>query len=64
MGIAPNTSKRPPFHTERHWVRVVHQDAHVGVDQNRYSVPWMHIGEQVQIIVSQDSVSISSGGNE
>ena len=56
--------ERPPFHTERHLVRVVHQDAHVGVDQNRYSVPWMHIGEQVQIIVSQDSVSISSGGNE
>ena len=54
----------PPFHTERQLVRMVHHDAHVSVDQNRYSVPWMYIGEQVQVVVTQETVSISSGGNE
>jgi hypothetical protein len=54
----------PPFHTELQLVRMVHHDAHVSVDQNRYRVPWMYIGEQVQIVVTQETVTISSGGHE
>jgi hypothetical protein len=54
----------PPFHSERQLIRMVHHDAHISVDQNRYSVPWMYIGEQVHVNVTQDTVSIYSGGNE
>ena len=28
------------------------------------TVPWMYIGEQVQVVVTQETVSIFSGGNE
>lgn len=53
---------RPPFQQKRELRRVVHNDLCVEVDTNHYSVPWRFIGEEVLVLVSQDSLRISHAG--
>jgi transposase len=42
-------ANKPPFQQIRECVRKVGRDATVELDTNHYSVPWKHIGEQVQV---------------
>jgi transposase len=53
---------KPPFQQKRELRRVVHNDLCVEVDTNHYSVPWRLIGEEVLVLVSDESVAISHAG--
>jgi hypothetical protein len=45
-------------------VRRVQADCCIELDTNRYSVPWRLIGENVQVVVASESVSIRHAGRE
>jgi transposase len=53
-------SNKPPFHQIRECMRKVSRDATVELDTNQYSVPWNHIGEQVQVHADGVEIVISS----
>jgi transposase len=53
---------KPRFQQKRELKRVVHNDLCVEVDTNHYSVPWRLIGEEVLVVVSDESVVISYAG--
>jgi hypothetical protein len=55
-------SGKPQFQQKRELRRTVHNDLCVEVDTNHYSVPWRFIGEEVLVLVSQDSVTITHAG--
>lgn len=63
VALSPLNGK-PPFYLGREHIRKVHTDAHIEYETNRYSVPWVHIGKQVQVRVRQEEVSISLNGTE
>lgn len=56
----PKLGKLPrvKFEVCRWETRKVHQDAHVMVGRIRFSVPWEHIGQQVNVKVTKMSVTI------
>ena len=55
---------RPPFTLPNREVRIVPKDALVSFETNRYSVPWEHVGRQVEVQVSANGkVQIFAGGN-
>ena len=49
---------RAPFSPTREMTRKVSKDCFVDVDTNRYSVPWAHIGKEVQVQVTESEVII------
>lgn len=53
---------KPRFQKTRELRRVVHNDLCVEVDTNHYSVPWRLIGEEVLVIVSDDTLTVSYAG--
>ena len=53
---------KPRFQKTRELRRVVHNDLCVEVDTNHYSVPWRLIGEEVLVLVSEDTLTISYAG--
>jgi transposase len=55
---------RPPFRQIRELTRRVQNDGCVDVDTNHYSVPWMLIGAQVSIVVSDGEVRVLHAGTE
>ena len=50
--------ERAPFSPTREMTRKVSKDCFVDVDTNRYSVPWVHIGKEVQVQVTESEVII------
>lgn len=58
--LAPLVGTR--WSKQRELARIVATDAFVDVDTNRYSVPWRHIGEMVQVAVHADEVVIRRAG--
>lgn len=55
---------KPPFFQIREFKRVVHNDCCVEVDNNRYSVPWQLVKQQVTVQVVNDEVIITQGATE
>lgn len=55
---------KPPFFQVRELKRVVHNDCCVEVDNNRYSVPWQLVKQQVTVQVVNDEVIITQGPSE
>ena len=49
---------RAPFSPTHEMTRKVSKDCFVDVDTNRYSVPWAHIGKEVQVQVTESEVII------
>ena len=53
-----STEGRAPFSPIRETTRKVSKDCFVDVDTNRYSVPWAHIGKEVQVQVTENEVIV------
>ena len=52
------------FEPVRELRRRVANDCSVQVDRNAYSVPWLLIGEEVRVLVSETEVRVHQGGEE
>ena len=57
--LRPLEMGKPPFSPIREITRKVPHDCFVRVDTNSYSVPWEHIGKEVQVQVTKAEVIIA-----